>query len=290
MNRLNGKTALTKRHIVKRYGKWALITGASTGIGLEFARQLASEGMNLAMVARRGDLLSARAEELSREFDVETMPIARDLIDEGAVEAIFHQLIDREIALVVMNAGAETTGHFTKVALERHTHLQRLNVDVPMRMAHLFGQAMLERGRGGLIFVSSLFGYQGVPLVANYAASKAYVLSLGEALHVEMKPFGVDVLVLSPGLTNTEMPAQMPVDFARMPITKSAPHHVVRVALASLGRKATVVPGLANKFYAWENRFIPRNWPVKLFGFLLKNAMHKKSRAALLHAPLRVRG
>lgn len=271
--------------IVKQYGKWALVTGASTGIGLEFARQLASRGMNLALVARRGAVLSARADELSREFSVEVIPIACDLTDEGAVDAVVHRLAGVEFGLVVMNAGAESTGHFTKASLERHILIQRLNVEVPMRMAHAFGQAMVERRRGALIFVSSLFGYQGVPLVANYAASKAYVLSLGEALNVEMKPFGVDVLVLSPGLTDTEMPAQMPVDFAKMPITRSAPRAVVQVALASLGNKATVVPGFVNKVYAWENRFIPRAWPVKMFGFLLRNAIHKARRAELLHAP-----
>lgn len=288
MNKHNGKSAVVRHRIVQRYGRWALITGASTGIGLEFARQLALEGMNVALVARRGDVLSARAEELSREFGVEAVAITHDLVDEGVVEALFLRLDGKEISLVIMNAGAETTGHFAKVPLDRHIQLQRLNVDVPMRMARLFGQTMIERGRGGLIFVSSLFGYQGIPLVANYAASKAYVLSLGESLNVEMKPFGVDVLVLSPGLTNTDMPAQMPVDFGKMPITRSEPRHVVRVALASLGRKATVVPGFINKIYAWENRFIPRSWPVKLFGFLLKNAMHKESRAELLSAPRRI--
>lgn len=289
MNKVHGKATLANRDMTMRYGKWALITGASAGIGLEFARQLASAGMNLALVARRGEVLAARAEELAREFNIETVWIARDLSEDGAVEAIFDQLAAIEIALLVMNAGAETTGHFTMVPLHRHIQLQRLNVDVPMRMARLFGQAMVERGRGGLIFVSSLFAYQGVPLVANYAASKAYLLSLGEALNVEMKPFGVDVLVLSPGLTNTDMPSQMPVDFAKVPITKSEPHQVVRVALASLGRKATVVPGLVNKFYAWENRLIPRSWPVKLFGFLMKNAIHEKSRVKLLQASLRQR-
>lgn len=289
MNKVHGKATPANRNMATRYGKWALITGASAGIGLEFARQLASAGMNIALVARRGEVLAARAEELAREFNIETVWIARDLSEDGAAEAIFDQLAAIEIALLVMNAGAETTGHFTVVPLHRHIQLQRLNVDVPMRMAHLFGQAMIERGRGGLIFVSSLFGYQGVPLVANYAASKAYVLSLGEALNVEMKPFGVDVLVLSPGLTNTDMPSQMPVDFAKVPITISEPHQVVRVALASLGRKATVVPGLINKLYAWENRLIPRSWPVKLFGFLMKNAMHEKSRVKLLQASLRQR-
>jgi len=274
MNRLNK---------LKRYGSWSLVTGASSGIGLEFARQLASQGMNLVLVARRGDILSALAKDLTREFTVEVKTISCDLSEEGAVEKLFQDLSGIEIGLVVMNAGMETTGHFTKVSLDHHIQLERLNIDVPMRMTRLFGEAMVMRHRGALIFVSSLFGYQGVPIVANYAASKAYILSLGEALNVEMKPHGVDVLVLSPGLTDTDMPAQMPINFGKMPVTTSSPKAVVRVALRSLGKKATVVPGFINKFYAWENRLIPRSWPVKLFGFLIKNAFDKTRRDELLH-------
>jgi len=177
----------------------------------------------------------------------------------------------------------EATGHFTKISLERHIQLEQLNIDVPMRMSRLFGEAMVRRRRGALIFVSSVFGYQGVPVVANYAASKAYILALGEALNVEMKPLGVDVLVLSPGLTDTPMPAQMPINLNKMPITTSSPKEVVRVALRSLGNKATVIPGFINKFYAWENRLIPRSWPVKLFGWLIVNAFKNNCRGELLY-------
>jgi len=122
-----------------------------------------------------------------------------------------------------------------------------------------------------------LFGYQGVPMVANYSASKAYILSLGEALNVELKPLGIDVSVLSPGLTNTPMTQNMVVDFKKVPITSHQPEVVARVGLNALGKKATVVPGFINKFYAWENRLIPRSWPVKLFGFLIKRAMTVKT-------------
>jgi len=269
--------------LATRYGKWALVTGASAGIGLQFARSLAAEGLNLVLVARRRDLLTARAAELASEFGIEATTIVCDLTEEGAVDSLFQQLTHRQISLVVLNAGAEATGHFTKVSLERHVRLQRLNIEVPLRMASLFGRAMVDRGRGGLIFVASLFGYQGVPLMANYAASKAYILSLGEALNAEMKQFGVDVLVVSPGMTETDMTAKMPVDFRKMPITRSSPQQVVCTALGALGKKATVVPGLLNKFYAWQNRLVPRSWPVKLFGFLLGYAMHRDARSEHLH-------
>lgn len=271
------------RNLVKKYGQWALITGGSAGIGLEFANQFASLGMNLVLVARRADMLAKAAEGLSQKYDVEVETIARDLTDDGAVEDIHEELTGKDIGLVVMNAGFEATGHFTKVPLERHATLEKLNIDVPMRMSRLFGEDMVANRRGGMIFLSSLFGYQGVPLVANYAASKAYILTLGEALNVELKPFNVDVLVLSPGLTETEMSAQMPINFDKVPMLASKPAQVVHSAINALGKKATVVPGVTNKIYAWENRLIPRSWPVKLFGFLLNNALSKSSRATLLH-------
>lgn len=129
-----------------------------------------------------------------------------------------------------------------------------------------------------MIFVSSLFAYQGVPYVAHYAATKAYLLSLGEALHVELKPCGVDVLVLSPGLTTTEMTANMPVDFSKLPMVPQMPEQVARVGLRALGRKATVVSGIMNKMMAWENRLLPRATPVSLLGFLLGRAIKDDAR------------
>ena len=123
------------------------------------------------------------------------------------------------------------------------------------------------------MFVSSLFAYQGVPYVAHYAATKAYLLSLGEALHVELKPHGVDVLVLSPGLTDTEMTANMPLDFSKLPLIPQQPQQVAAVGLQALGKKATVVSGLLNKVMAWENRLLPRATPVSLLGFLIKRAL-----------------
>jgi len=106
-------------------------------------------------------------------------------------------------------------------------------------------------------------------------ATTACILSLGEALYAEMKPHGVDVTVLSPGLTDTAMPANMPINFSRMPIFSQHPDDVARTGLNALGRKATVVSGLLNKFYAWENRLLPRAFPVALFGFLIRHALKK---------------
>ncbi|MEH6631172.1 MAG: SDR family NAD(P)-dependent oxidoreductase [Halopseudomonas aestusnigri] len=269
---------------LSRYGKWALVTGGSSGIGLAFARELAATGHNLILVARGIATLNNSAKDLAATYRIEVQTIALDLTKSGASAELYEQTKDKNPGLVILSAGMETTGHFTKITPAAHQSLIDLNIQAPAELARLFGADMVARGRGGIVFLSSLFGYQGVPLVANYAASKAYILALGEALHVEMKPQGVDVLVVAPGLTDTDMPAQMPVNFSKMPITLHKPQKVARVGLKALGHKATVVPGLLNKIYAFENRFIPRLWPTRLFGFLIRNALHKDKKAELLNS------
>ena len=261
----------------EKYGPWALVTGANAGIGKAIAHELASRGINIVGVARRKDLLDQLERDLVISYGIDVRTIQADLTDTSTIGMIEQATSDIEIGLVVPNAGVEMSGDFVDTSLQANERMLQLNVNAPMQMARVFGEKMAKRGRGGILFTSSLFGYQGIPYVANYAATKAYILSLGEALNVELKTHGVDVTVLSPGLTDTDMPANMPVNFSRMPILKDTPERVARVGINALGRKATVVPGLLNKFYAWENRFIPRTWPVNLFGFLIRNA-YKKDR------------
>ena len=270
-----------KRKFTK-YGKWALVVGGSSGIGRAFAEQMAAAGMDIVLVARGQSALEETAKTITERYKVRAEIITTDMTAPDASQHLFDQTADKDIGLIVLSAGIETTGDFTTVNLKSHRNLIQLNIQAPAELARLFGAKMANQGRGGIIFLSSLFGYQGVPLVANYAASKAYILTLGEALNVELKPHGVDVLVVSPGLTDTAMPAKMPVNFRKMPITLHKPAKVARVGLRALGRKASVVPGFVNKVYAFENRFIPRLWPTKLFGFLLRNAMKPEHKATLL--------
>lgn len=281
---------INMKNTLKKYGNWALVTGGSSGIGLSFADQLAEQGHNIIIVARGEEALAASAAEISNRHGVEVETIAMDLRLPDAPQQLFLKTNDREVGLIVLSAGMETTGHYTKVPAKTHRSLIDLNIQAPAELARLYGAQMVQRGRGGIVFLSSLFGYQGVPLVANYAASKAYILTLGEALHVEMKPLGVDVLVVSPGLTDTKMPENMPVNFNRMPLTRHKPEKVVRTALRKLGHQASVVPGLVNKIYAFENRFIPRLWPTHLFGFLLRMNLKKDHRSQLLNMKISRQG
>ena len=268
------------KRFAETYGPWGLVTGASAGIGQAMARELAARGLNIVAVARRERLLEDLAKELKRDYGVEVRAVPIDLAEPDAVSRIEAATRDLDIGLVIPNAGVEVHGEFMAGDLQRNNRMQQLNMAVPMQMAHVFGPKLAPRGRGGLLLVSSLFGYQGVPYVAHYAATKAFVLSLGEALNVELGRHGVDVTVLSPGLTDTTMPANMAIDFSKMPITLSTPEQVARVGIKALGRKATVIPGWLNKFYAWENRLLPRSAPVKLFGFLIRRAYKSAAAAA----------
>jgi short-subunit dehydrogenase len=261
----------------EKYGPWALVTGASAGIGKAIATELAARGINIIGVARRQVLLDQMQQELMGEHGIQVRTIRADLTDPESISKIELLTSDLEIGLVVPNAGIEISGAFISTSLDDNDRMLQLNVQAPMQLAKVFGKKMARRGRGGILFISSLFAYQGIPWVANYAATKAYILSLGEALHVEMKRHGVDVTVLSPGLTDTAMPASMPINFTRIPLFKQQPQQVARAGINALGRKATVVPGLLNKFYAWENRLLPRSLPVALFGFLIRRAFRKES-------------
>jgi hypothetical protein len=264
----------------EKYGRWAIVTGANAGIGKAIAIELAARGLNIVAVARRQALLDTLQHELTRDYGVEVRTISTDLTDPECISKIELVTSDLEIGLIVPNAGMELSGSFIHSSLEANERMLQLNVTAPMKMAKVFGAKMASRGHGGILFISSLFGYQGIPHVANYAATKAYILSLGEALHVEMKAHGVDVTVLSPGLTATDMPANMPIDFAKIPVFSQTPGQVARTGIKALGSKATVVSGLLNKFYAWENRLLPRHFPVALFGFLIRRAIRKDCRGS----------
>lgn len=260
------------KNFKQNYGPWAVVTGATTGIGRAISEQLAQQGINLVTVARNPDRLDELKQEFEERFGVQVQSLSLDLSNQAASNRLAEQTAGLDVGLLVANAGIENNGSFLEIDASDESRLLALNVASPMLLSQLFAKRFAKRGNGGILLVSSLFGYQGVPFVANYSASKAYILSLGEALNVELKPLGIDVTVLSPGMTRTPMTDNMPVDFGKMPISQHAPEFVARVGLKALGRKASVVPGLLNKIYAWENRLIPRSWPVKLFGFLMRRA------------------
>lgn len=239
---------------LKSYGEWALVTGASAGIGTEFARQLAAQRVNVVLVARRADRLQALADELGRRRSVQTRVIVQDLGREGAAERVAEQVADLEIGILVNNAGFGAAGRFERVPREKLLEMIRVNCMAVTALTHLFLPAMKTRGRGAVIIVGSVAGYQPLGLAAIYAATKAFDLMLGEALWAENRGTGVDVLVLSPGPVETEFQAVA----GETPHPGASPARVVEVALAALGKKPSVIEGPLNKARTWSVRLGPR--------------------------------
>jgi len=240
-----------ERSFSNKYGPWALVTGSTSGIGEAFAHRLASLGLNLVLVARREEVLAAQAEQLRLEHDVDVRTVRADLSDPAAAAQIDARTRDIEVGLLIPNAGVEHHGFFTDNALERETRLLQLNALAPMQLAHRYGARMSERGRGGILFVSSTGAFGIGPYMAGYVASKSYILKLGETLHYELGDKGVDVTVVCPGATQTPMLDGVGVDVTEVGMKVMSPESVVDCAIEALGTRPLVIPGKMNRFAIW---------------------------------------
>ncbi|MBN8222527.1 MAG: SDR family oxidoreductase [Spirochaetes bacterium] len=249
----------------ERFGGAALITGASGGLGAEFARQLAAKGMNLVLVARSTDKLNALASELRQKHAIEAITIPLDLTRQDAADILRQQTQQKGIAvgLLVNNAGYGSHGTLDTLDAQNEIRMVDLNCRTPLAMTHAFLPDMLSRRRGGIIFLASVGAYQPTPYFANYSATKAYNLMLGEALWAELKPKGIDVIALSPGYTRTGF--QEAGDVQSNPVGGwAAARDVVARCLAKLGKKPSTIYGFRNWFLAWSLRFTPRRLVVLL--------------------------
>ena len=186
-----------------RYGPWALVLGASNGIGASFARQIADAGVNVVLVARRAGPLEETAAEIASTTGVETRAVAVDLTADDMLEQLAAATDDLDVGLVVYNAGADQVEHFLRRPLSDADFIVRLNCVGPTKVAHHFGQRLTARGSGGLILVSSLAALSGCAGTAVYSASKAFDQLLAESLWFEWAPSGVNVLCLLAGVTDT---------------------------------------------------------------------------------------
>jgi hypothetical protein len=258
-----------------------LVTGASSGIGKEFAAQLADRGMNLVLVARRKSLLDAIAQSLRDTRGIQAKTVDADLSLPAAIERLADATKGLEIGLLVSNAGAEVHGPFLDENPAAGAGLLQLHIVTPMRLAHHYGGLMRQRGRGGIILVSSTTGFGGTPYLANYSAAKAYLLSFGEALHYELKKHNIDVTVLVPGITRTaliEKAARSGVDFSRIPLPWMEVGPVVAAGLDAVGKNCSVIPGTINKLVVLVcRRLLPRNRGVKIFGRVLEKAIPRSA-------------
>jgi len=230
----------------------ALVTGASSGIGAAFARELAARGSDLVVVARDGERLDRLAGELGELYGIQCEVLVADLIDPGARERVAARIGDEAgaVDLVVNNAGFGTSGRFVRQVVEDERREIELNVVALHRLTHAAVQAMAARGHGGVINVSSLGGYQPTPGFATYSATKAFVTSFTQAVHEELRGTGVKAMVLCPGFTRTEFQERAGVgrEAGSLPgFMWQEADEVVRAALRDYDRgRAVSVPGPLN--------------------------------------------
>lgn len=250
----------------------ALITGASSGLGETFARQLARRGHDFVLVARRKDRLESLAAELSEKHNAASEVIQADLTSEDGIAAVAERLQKGDIELLVNNAGFGTRGEFARLPLEREIEMLDLNVRTLVRLTHVALGPMLERGSGGILNIASTAAFQPVPFMATYAATKAFVLQFSEAVHEEVKPHGVKVTCLCPGPVRTEFQQVAGVNDRQVPsFVWTDQDHVVRSALSALrAGRSLVTPGPFNTASSAIVRFSPRFLTRRVAGSMFR--------------------
>ena len=247
-----------------QYGPWALIAGASVGLGAEFADQLAARKLNLILVARRAEVLDELAVRLRARDGIEVRTVALDLASPRLLEELRAATAGLEVGLLVYNAAASAMGMFVDKPLDDLLGVLDINCRGPLILSHEFGRQMAERKRGGILLMTSLAASQGSAYIATYAATKAFNLVLAEGLWSELRRVGVDVLACRAGATRTPayLASKPKSDFLLM-----EPGPVVTEALDSLGRTPTMVPGFMNRLSAFFlNRVLTRRAAVNLIG------------------------
>lgn len=249
----------------KRLGAWAVVTGASDGIGLSVAEQLGAAGINLVLVARRRAVLEQVAVRLAGAHGIEARVLDLDLANPGAPAALEQATAALDVGMLVAAAGYGTSGPLIGNALADELDMLDVNCRAVLALAHGFGRRFAARGRGALVLMSSLVAFQGVPRAANYAATKAYVQTLAEGLALELKPHGVDVLAVAPGPVRSGFGQR-----ARMRISAGqTPDSVARGVMAALGRSGTVRPGLLSKLLEASLMPLPRRGRTRIMARIM---------------------
>ncbi len=249
-----------------------LITGASSGIGAAFARKFAALGRNVFLVARSEDKLITLCNELGRMSGIRAQYVALDLTEPDAPARLFEESKKRglEIDMLINNAGFGSMGYFSNLDSAREVEMVDLNIRALVDITHRFLIPMRERKQGTIINVASTAGFQPVPFMATYAATKAFVLSFSEALSEENRPFGIHVMALCPGVTETNFFEAAHMD--RPPMRGSqTPEEVVDAALRGMKRhKSSIISGWTNKLVAFAVRLFPRSVVLRLTGRVLR--------------------
>jgi short-subunit dehydrogenase len=267
------RTKIDKR----RFGPWALITGASSGIGREFSRQVAASGINVALVARREALLQEVAADCSKIFGVDTRVVAADLSEDGYMRDLTAATADLDIGLVISNAGTANPGAFLDQDYDELIRLFHLNSQSHLAVAHHFGQRLMQRRRGGLLLCGAMGAQAGIPYMANESGAKSFVQSFGEALHAEWAPHGIYVSVLVVGPTLTAIIDKFGLDPATMPMKPMPVEHCVVEGLRALAKNQSAhLPGRTNRLM---NALIPASMSRRMMGAMLGKPIANKQAA-----------
>jgi hypothetical protein len=255
-----------------RYGPWAVVAGASQGLGAEYAAQLAARGLHLVLIARRETELAARGAELATRHGIQVRTLPLDLAREDMGEVVAAETADIEIGLLVYNAALSVIGPFYERPLAEHLTEVGVNCRAPLALGYLLGQGMRARGRGGIILMSSLSATMGSALIANYAATKAYNMVLAEGLWEELRGRGVDVMACCAGAVSTPNYTASGSQSNRGGMT---PRAVVAETLAALGRTPSFIPGRGNRLAAFALRRLPRRMTIRLMGRVMRGMYGK---------------
>ena len=257
----------------EKYGPWALVTGGTSGIGDAIANELASKGLNIVLVARNADALESKAAFFFFFYKVDSLSVSADLATNEGIEKVFSATKDLTVGLLAVAAGLEVNGAFEKNDIQKELKVIQVNINATLLLTHHFSKLMVARGIGGILLVASLSGHMPNPFLSNYAGTKAYVLNFGASLYGEMKPKGVDVTVLSPGLTNTPMVQDNGVDFSKTPMQAMSPESVAKTGVNALGKQLIAIPGGMNKMMAFMAKHSPLQMQAKMNANMMKKAL-----------------
>ncbi|MBN8218107.1 MAG: SDR family NAD(P)-dependent oxidoreductase [Spirochaetes bacterium] len=251
-----------------RYGPWALVAGASAGIGEAWAREAARRGLNVVLLARRAAPLRRLSGELAERYGVKTIVLPLDLSRADSVEVLARRVRGLEIGLVICNAAAIPVDPFLERGMEEHLAAMNVNVRAPLALAHRLGAPMLARGRGGMVFMASLSASMGTARVVHYAATKAWNRVFAEGLWVEWRKHGVDALACVAGTVDTP---GMRASNARSMLGAQSAEAVVRASVAALGKRPSVIPGWGNRISGFfMERLMPRKLMIQLLGGVME--------------------
>lgn len=257
-----------------KYGIWAVVTGASSGIGLAIAERLAEAGLNLVINARRSSTLELIADNLRSKYNIEVLVVASDISNEQGITLLIESTKAQDVGLFVASAGFGTSGEFYRSDISTEVNMLRLNCESLLVLTHHFSNLFAKKRKGGIILLSSMVAFQGVPYSANYAATKAYVQSLAEGIHAELKPLGVDVLAVAPGPVKSGFESRANMKMS----TALDPSQIAIPILKALGRNTTVLPGALTKLLVYSLCALPRWAKIKMMQLVMgKMTNHQKA-------------